>query len=253
MYKRQEIVKIRLQVRSEYADSLPKSQLTALGVVKSLGLRGLYKGLVACLMRDVPFSAIYFPTYAHLKRDIFNYDPQDKNKRARLHTWELLTAGGLAGMPAAYLTTPFDVIKTRLQIDPRKGETRYTGILHAARTILKEERFKSFFKGGGARVLRSSPQFGFTLAAYEIFQNMFPLQHSENNESRETNDTPIVTGMFSNFLESLKKSKYHVEVTEFFGPSVDPYSSNYLNYYYKSCQVAKVFIDLDYNLSLIHI
>ncbi|SCU92625.1 LAME_0F00782g1_1 [Lachancea meyersii CBS 8951] len=245
-----EVVKIRLQVRSEYGPALVESKVNAISIVKFLGLKGLYRGVGACLMRDVPFSAIYFPTYAHLKRDLFNYDPQDKTKRPRLHTWELLTAGGLAGMPAAYLTTPFDVIKTRLQIDPRKGETKYNGIIHAAKTIFKEESYKSFFKGGGARVLRSSPQFGFTLAAYEIFQNMFPLQNTTNEKIKQDNETPTVTGSFSKALASLKESsRDHVEITEFYGPSVDPYSSNYLNYYYKSCRVAKLFIDLDYNFA----
>lgn len=245
-----EIVKIRLQVRSEYAGDLARSQVNAIGVVKSLGLSGLYRGITACLMRDVPFSAIYFPTYAHIKKDLFHYDPKDKNKRSRLRTWELLTAGGLAGMPAAFLTTPFDVIKTRLQIDPRAGETKYNGILHAAKTILKEESYKSFFKGGGARVLRSSPQFGFTLAAYEIFQNLFPLHANSQSPEKTEDETPFITSSFSSFFKSMKAtSKEHVEITEFFGPSVDPYSSNYLNYYYKSCQIAKVFIDLDYNFS----
>ncbi|CEP60514.1 citrin LALA0_S01e12662g [Lachancea lanzarotensis] len=245
-----EVVKIRLQVKSEYTAPLNDAKVNAVSIVKSLGLKGLYRGVGACLLRDVPFSAIYFPTYAHLKRDLFNYDPQDKSKRPRLHTWELLTAGGLAGMPAAYLTTPFDVIKTRLQIDPRKGETKYNGILHAAKTIFREESFKSFFKGGGARVLRSSPQFGFTLAAYEIFQNLYPLKEKNETKVNVNNDTPTLTGSFSKALASLKESsKDHVEITEFYGPSVDPYSSNYLNYYYKSCQVAKLFIDLDYNFA----
>ncbi|SCU93612.1 LADA_0G04038g1_1 [Lachancea dasiensis] len=251
-----EVVKIRLQVRSEYSTVPGSPQVNAISIIKSLGLNGLYRGIGACLMRDVPFSAIYFPTYAHLKKILFDYDPQDKTKRPRLRTWELLTAGGLAGMPAAYLTTPFDVIKTRLQIDPRKGETKYNGIFHAAKTILKEESLRSFFKGGEARVLRSSPQFGFTLAAYEIFQNLFPLKSTsgENNDQTRFNEgsseTPMVTGAFSKFFKSLKNSsQQHVEITEFFGPSVDPYSSNYLNYYYKSCQVAKLFIDLDYNFA----
>ena len=31
----------------------------------------------------------------------------------------------------------------------------------------REEGFKAFFKGGPARIIRSSPQFGFTLVAYE--------------------------------------------------------------------------------------
>ena len=82
-----EIVKIRLQVAGEY-----KSRLGALTVIKDLGLLGLYKvrnishvliqmysyscengrcllqGARACLCRDVPFSAIYFTAYAHMKQ-----------------------------------------------------------------------------------------------------------------------------------------------------------------------------------------
>lgn len=40
---------------------------------------------------------------------------------------------------------------------------------------MREEGFQAFFKGGAARVLRSSPQFGFTLAAYEVLQNVLPM------------------------------------------------------------------------------
>ncbi len=88
---------------------------------------------------------------------------------------QLLTAGAIAGMPAAYLTTPCDVIKTRLQVEARKGEKAYTGLRHCAASILKDEGFKAFFKGGPARILRSSPQFGFTLAAYEVLQKWLPM------------------------------------------------------------------------------
>jgi solute carrier family 25 aspartate/glutamate transporter 12/13 len=130
---------------------------------------GLYKGASACLLRDVPFSAIYFPTYSHLKKDFFGESPTKK-----LGILQLLMAGAIAGMPAAYLTTPCDVIKTRLQVEARKGEATYTGLRHAAKTIWKEEGFTAFFKGGPARIFRSSPQFGFTLAAYEMLQTVIP-------------------------------------------------------------------------------
>lgn len=165
-----EIVKIRLQVQGEVAktvDGTPKR--SAMWIVRNLGLVGLYKGASACLLRDVPFSAIYFPTYSHLKKDLFGESPTKK-----LGVLQLLTAGAIAGMPAAYLTTPCDVIKTRLQVEARKGEATYTGLRHAARTIFKEEGFTAFFKGGPARIFRSSPQFGFTLAAYEVMQTMLP-------------------------------------------------------------------------------
>lgn len=252
-----EVVKIRLQVKSEYAmENVAQSQVTAFSIIKKLGITGLYKGVTACLLRDVPFSAIYFPTYAHVKRDLFNFDPQSNTGRSRLKTWELLLSGALAGMPAAFLTTPCDVIKTRLQIAPRKGEVKYHNILHAMKTILREESFKSFFKGGGARVLRSSPQFGFTLAAYEMFKGLFPMPEKDFKPPTHDFDEeiPTISNSFTSFFRKLKSSSQPITVedsyqTDFFSPTVDPYSSNYLNYYYKSCQVAKVFIDLDSNFS----
>ncbi|GFR64060.1 calcium-binding mitochondrial carrier protein Aralar1, partial [Elysia marginata] len=60
-----EIVKIRLQVAGEIVG---KSRVSAIGVIKDLGFFGLYKGAKACFLRDIPFSAIYFPTYAHVKK-----------------------------------------------------------------------------------------------------------------------------------------------------------------------------------------
>lgn len=45
-------------------------------------------------------------------------------------------------MPAAYLTTPADVIKTRLQVEARSGQTVYKGLTHAAVTICENIRLK---------------------------------------------------------------------------------------------------------------
>lgn len=166
-----EIVKIRLQVQGEVAKNVEGApRRSAMWIVRNLGLVGLYKGASACLLRDVPFSAIYFTSYNHLKRDYFG-----ESQTKKLGVLQLLTAGAIAGMPAAYLTTPCDVIKTRLQVEARKGEVAYTSLRHAAKTIYANEGFKAFFKGGPARILRSSPQFGFTLAGYEVLQTLLPL------------------------------------------------------------------------------
>ncbi|CAO3579672.1 unnamed protein product [Absidia cylindrospora] len=166
-----EIVKIRLQVQGEQAKTHPDMpRRSAIWIVKNLGIVGLYKGVSACLLRDVPFSAIYFPAYAHLKKDVFHEGPDHK-----LSITELLSAGAIAGMPAAYFTTPADVIKTRLQVEAKKGQTSYTGIKDAAKKIYAEEGFKAFFKGGPARIFRSSPQFGVTLTVYELLHQSFPL------------------------------------------------------------------------------
>ncbi|KAJ8403094.1 hypothetical protein AAFF_G00360100 [Aldrovandia affinis] len=158
-----EIVKIRLQVAGEITTG---PRVSAMSVIRSLGFFGLYKGAKACFLRDIPFSAIYFPCYAHMKAAISDED-------GRLGPGRLLLAGAIAGMPAASLVTPADVIKTRLQVAARAGQTTYSGLLDCFWKILKEEGPRAFWKGAGARVFRSSPQFGVTLVTYELLQQWF--------------------------------------------------------------------------------
>jgi len=158
-----EIVKIRLQVAGEISSG---QKVSAWGVVKELGFFGLYKGSRACFLRDIPFSSIYFPAYAHLKSAF-----ADENGYNSPLT--LLCAGALAGAPAASLVTPADVIKTRLQVVARAGQTTYSGVMDATRKIYAEEGFAAFWKGSIARMCRSSPQFGVTLVTYELLQRTF--------------------------------------------------------------------------------
>merc|ERR1712241_329968 len=158
-----EIVKIRLQVAGEIASG---PRVSAFGVIRELGFFGLYKGSRACFLRDIPFSAIYFPAYAHLK-------PAFADDNGYNSPLSLLVAGAIAGMPAASLVTPADVIKTRLQVVAREGQTSYIGLLDATRKIYAEEGFRAFWKGAVARMCRSSPQFGVTLVTYELLQRTF--------------------------------------------------------------------------------
>jgi solute carrier family 25 (mitochondrial aspartate/glutamate transporter), member 12/13 len=64
----------------------------AIHIVRSLGLLGLYKGASACLMRDIPFSAIYFTAYSHLKKDFF----QEGYHGKQLNFYETLGAAAIA-------------------------------------------------------------------------------------------------------------------------------------------------------------
>ncbi|CUM49538.1 unnamed protein product [Debaryomyces tyrocola] len=259
-----EIVKIRLQMQGGASKALnpgeiPHKRLSAGQIIKQLGIKGLYKGATACLLRDVPFSAIYFPTYANLKRILFNFDPNDANKKHRLDSWQLLIAGALAGAPAAFFTTPADVIKTRLQVESKSNEVKYRGIGHAFKVILKEEGVGAFFKGSIARVFRSSPQFGFTLASYELLQNLFPLHPANTKESNFkaisgypgvynlTNDQ-VYNSQKGNRLMMFNKDK----LFEAHGLSYDKSGLNDAliklpaEYVYKSQDTIKLLLDIDY-------
>ena len=149
-----EIVKIRLQVAGEMTEM---TKLGASRVVRDLGFLGLYKvratppiwlpwlfsppqGALACFLRDIPFSAIYFPVYAHMKLAL-------ADESGYLGPAQLFTAGFVAGVPAAGLLTPADVIKTRLQVMARQGQDTYNGIADCAVKLMRMEGPRAFWKG----------------------------------------------------------------------------------------------------------
>ena len=183
-------------------------------IVKQLGLVGLYKGASACLLRDIPFSAIYFPTYAHIKKAM------GETAENKLSGYKLLLSGALAGMPAAYFCTPADVIKTRLQVEARKGQQTYKGIRDAAVKIFMQEGWTAFFKGGPARVLRSSPQFGVTLFSYEVLQRNFPFPDGSSetpSHNRWTSASPTVYDTNVNVLRTQFAFKLLMDIDYKFG------------------------------------
>jgi Mitochondrial carrier protein len=98
-----EIVKIRMQMQALLP---PAERQSTIGVVRSLGLKGLYQGTLATLSRDVPFSVLFFPGYANIRALM-----ADKNGNNSMIS--NLLSGTIAGAIAAGAVTPSDVIKTR--------------------------------------------------------------------------------------------------------------------------------------------
>lgn len=128
-------------------------------VVQNVGFSGLYRGATVCACRDMVFSGIYFPLFSTLK-DVFT---------AHAHAgplW-LLLAGTLAGAPAAYFSTPMDMVKTRVQDLTTSGGEQEANPLECLKGILKQEGWRALFTGGWARMARSAPQFGVTLLVYD--------------------------------------------------------------------------------------
>jgi len=114
------------------------------------GLRSVYKGTVATLLRDVPGSIAYFGAYEGFKRLL---TPAGASPDS-LNPLSIFFAGGMAGVCNWLVAIPPDVIKSRYQAAP---EGTYRGLVHVTTILLKEEGVKGLFKGVGPAMLRAFP------------------------------------------------------------------------------------------------
>lgn len=125
--------------------------------------RGLYRGFGPTLMREIPFTAVQFPIYEKLKQ------VSGANERPYISAF----CGSFAGAVAAAVTTPLDVIKTRVMLQKHPLQTSASGsggrisLLHIVRDI-SNEGASAFLKGIVPRTLWISAGGAVFLGVYEI-------------------------------------------------------------------------------------
>ena len=135
-----EVIKSRMQTK-EF-----KGPIAAVKTIVSReGARGLYAGYGAFLLRDLPFDAIEFVAYEQLKKAYSIWAGRE------LHTAETSVAGAIAGGFTGIVTTPLDVLKTRLMTQGSAG--RYSSLIDATLTIAREEGLGAFMRGWQPRLI----------------------------------------------------------------------------------------------------
>ncbi|XP_057495125.1 S-adenosylmethionine carrier 1, chloroplastic/mitochondrial-like isoform X3 [Actinidia eriantha] len=135
-----EVVKQRMQTR-QFASAPDAVRL----IVSREGFKGLYAGYGSFLLRDLPFDAIQFCIYEQLR---IGYKLAAKRD---LNDPENAIIGAFAGALTGAITTPLDVIKTRLMV--QGSANQYKGIFDCVQTIVREEGPPALLKGIGPRVL----------------------------------------------------------------------------------------------------
>lgn len=167
-----EVVKQRMQT-GHFASAPDAVRL----IVAKEGVKGLFAGYGSFLLRDLPFDAIQFCLYEQLR---IGYKLAAKRD---LSNPENALIGAFAGAITGAITTPLDVIKTRLMV--QGSANQYRSISHCVRTILKEEGPSAFLKGMGPRVLwigiGGSIFFGVLERTKQILAERRPAHHNPNS------------------------------------------------------------------------
>jgi len=155
-------------------------------LVKTQGVKGLWNGYTATLLRDVPFSALYWPLYEQSKAILNLYTGQRDSIPVNF------VSGAVAGSVASTVTLPFDVIKTIKQIEMGEKDImgvkpgRSRGNLTIAKELISELGVKGMFSGLTPRLLKVAPACAIMISSYEFCKGYFK-QHNIDREKNSQN------------------------------------------------------------------
>lgn len=174
-----DVMKQRMQVaHSPYRSVLQ----CALETWRAEGIRAFYKSYWTTLVMNIPYTALHFSVYESAKIIVTSSDRSsssskngeigeiiDEEEEVEEGLKDQLIAGGLAGGIAAAATTPFDVVKTRLQLEGIGSATRYntTAVIPVLKRIAIEEGTGALWRGWQPRVLFHTPAAAICWGIYE--------------------------------------------------------------------------------------
>ena len=132
-------------------------------VVGSEGVRGLWKGNVSCLAREVPGNMAWYGAYeggVRLAQVNLGYDDKEK-----LPLGYHAGAGAIAGVAYWGVPFPMDTVKSKIQTEARFANT---SLVEVTRTIIKEDGVGALYRGCGITCLRAMPSHAALFYCYEI-------------------------------------------------------------------------------------
>lgn len=128
-------------------------------IYKKEGLKGLFSGTSATLLRDAPFSGLYLMFYSQTKKFVKTSGLAEQQTPVTI-----FSCGVIAGCLASVVTQPADVVKTHMQMNKPECRTVYDAIYYTYQT---EGGMRGFFVGIVPRTLRRTLMAAMAWTVYE--------------------------------------------------------------------------------------
>jgi hypothetical protein len=157
VYTPSECVKNQVQ-----AGIYTKSSTALYQIVTTEGPMSLYRAWPAVLLRNVPQSIAKFFAYEQLKLAVARQTKREPN------TTEMLAIGGVAGASGALFSTPFDVVKTRMQT--QVGKQAQMNLSQTLKTVLAKEGVAGLYRGLVPRLFIYLSQGAIFFSTYEVLR-----------------------------------------------------------------------------------
>lgn len=139
--------------------------------------RGLNRGFVITLFREAPGFAAYFSSYDIFCAQVANLSGTTIDQ---LGVGALCLAGGCSGVVAWVVSYPFDVVKSRIQIDGITGTREYASVINCFIKSYRNEGFFVFAKGLNSTLLRAFPVNAATFCTFTLMMRYWKKWSPEN-------------------------------------------------------------------------
>ncbi|KAL1453086.1 hypothetical protein WDU94_007261 [Cyamophila willieti] len=149
------VVKTRYESKSFHYDSLRQALIQ---IYRTEGLKGLWCGTNATVVRDAPYSGLYFMFYTQAKA----FKPTDLSETDGGYVLFQLGCGGVAGVAATLVTQPADIIKTRMQLT--RDQATFRSVVHS---IYQDYGTLGFMQGFVPRAMKRTVMSAISWTTFE--------------------------------------------------------------------------------------
>merc|ERR1712137_769625 len=142
-----DVVKVRMQANETHHKRY-RGTLDAFGqIYRQEGFQGLFKGTVPNTQRAALLTASQLATYDHAKHGVINVFFKDQATQPGWHepVWVHLCASIIAGFVCSVVTSPVDLVKTRLMNQPFDHQGKGTVYSSSGDCFLKTIRSEGVF------------------------------------------------------------------------------------------------------------
>lgn len=179
-----DVLKVRMQLQGEQKKQIYGSTWQALVQIKKKeGASAFFKGIKPAVLRQGSYGTLRIGLYAPMKTQFGVVDHCDGM------LWRKVCAGMLAGSVAAFVCTPFDVIKVRMQADGMRLDAppSYRGVSHAFSSICEFEGVRGLYTGVAPTTIRAAVVAGSELVSYDEIKLRILRASRAQLSSSETN------------------------------------------------------------------
>ena len=156
------------------------------------GVGGFFRGSLPLMLREIPFYILGMVLFEQFKL-LFDGTYRGKEPR-QLNNWQMIGIGALAGGSASFITTPFDVIKSRM-MTAAAGESMT--MTSAVVTLMQKEGFWAIYKGALPRALWIAPLGALNFGGYAALKRGMGVEsagESKSHAAGAASDAPGSSG-----------------------------------------------------------